>query len=81
MGEWQPIETAPTDGTRILICSIKENIRVIVNASWFDLKEIKRRNWPENMVGWWGYTSFGAASLFNKEYEPSYWMPLPELPE
>lgn len=68
MSEWKPIETAPRDGTKVLLgrfskgCEHDGRIRV----DW----------WRTHMKA--GYTGFGH---FNPEYwPPTHWMPLPEPP-
>jgi len=62
-GEWQPIETAPKDGTRVL-CAFCENetpeVLYFSGGMWYS--ELERE---------------GQASFI---FQPTYWMPLPELP-
>ncbi len=67
--EWQPIETAPKDGTKILLG------RFVNDGSEHDGRV---------MVDWWrthhdSYTGFGH---FNPHYwPPTHWMPLPAKPD
>lgn len=68
--EWRPIETAPTDGTRILLGRFAGDPK--------DEHEGRIR------VDWWrshikhGFTGFGQ---FNPQYWPAtHWMPLPLPP-
>ena len=65
--QWQPIETAPKDGTDILISNPKKWLYLRI-AYW--RKTQKAKNWKR---GWFvedGYDYNNA----------SHWMPLPELP-
>ena len=69
--QWQPIETAPKDGTRIIIFMGAPWAR-IVTVRWFDLWE----NWQE-----------GDFPEDHEEYcgigseVPTHWMPLPPAPQ
>jgi hypothetical protein len=72
--EWQPISTAPKDGTRILIFCPRSSHKV-QEASW----AIPYESAPD---GWWstplgpagrGYTILPEAA--------THWMPLPEAPD
>jgi hypothetical protein len=70
MSEWKPIETAPKNGTRILLGRFKSdcpmNGRCAVD--WWSL--------PEDGRGWIGF------GKFNPTYwPPTHWMPLPPPPE
>lgn len=70
MSEWQPIETAPKDGTPILcgrfVPRDRHNGRVRVD--WW-------RSYEEGC----GFVGFGE---FNQHYWPAtHWMPLPDPPE
>lgn len=66
MSEWQPIETAPEDGTKILAYSPRapgSKIRV----TWYRKAEDNA-----SYIGW---------GEFNMDYwPPTHWMPLPTPP-
>lgn len=65
MTEWQPIETAPKDGTTILLWEGESGTEcwvVPVTGSWD--------------CGEWTLTCHGFSTL-----APSHWMPLPDRPE
>ena len=72
MSEWQPIETAPKDGTPIIVA------RHMPSWGWV-------RGWAtwESVCGISGWLSRG---FFNPPGElglahPTHWMPLPEQPK
>ena len=70
---WQPIKTAPKDGTEILALEYhgSPNPRLTIAAyavvMWI----------PDD--GWRDCSDMGAAGLY--PFEPQYWMPLPEPPK
>lgn len=73
--EWQPIETAPRDGTRILL------YRPLADRTNDDPIDIKRGVPRDN--GCWGETI--PAGLSGENYtdgacRATHWMPLPEAP-
>lgn len=74
---WQPIETAPKDGTKLLLYGrwfdymgqVSDNVRSYTGCSGYELGSY------DTMMGFWRVT---------KEYpcfEPSHWMQLPPTPE
>jgi hypothetical protein len=66
MSEWQPIETAPKDGTRILACVAgREGVEIVAHATH------KHRGPP-----WREHYSLGRVCW----HQPSHWMPLPTPP-
>jgi len=67
MSEWQPIETAPKNGTPIICFTPDENFS---EKTGFDLI------WWEPSEGAWFY---GAADFFSAS--PTHWMPLPRSPQ
>lgn len=70
---WQPIETAPKDGTRILIYN-KGNMNDEPPIASF-----VRVDWYRTDKKLSGFIGFG---LENKKYFPhSHWKPLPEPPQ
>lgn len=68
MGEWQPIETAPKDGTRVLaVCAVAQYPKC--NITWVDDGTWMFAPKPDKFLaaglhGWW----------------PTHWMPLPSPP-
>jgi hypothetical protein len=81
MTEWQPIETAPKDGTNILIATTGNLIRAgiyrsevpsVCEAHW-------QNGWYEEKVSGWQLANC------DEEYgcltEATHWMPLPEPPK
>ena len=79
MSKWQPIETAPKDGTKILV--YKNKIRFGSNEYdhfYFGL------NVYDHYIEIAYWTDYGCkidafAPLFDKD--PTHWMPLPEPPK
>lgn len=73
MNKWQPIETAPKDGSNILLYSPDG----IYEASW-------SLRYPPAKDGFWrplDLPSHGCGCCGEPDDEPTHWMPLPEPPE
>lgn len=74
MNEWQPIETAPRDGTSILLY-LPNNDRRTVREAWWSIP------YEGAPTGYWttphGPTGRGYIIL---QDAPSHWMPLPAPP-
>lgn len=66
MAEWQPIETAPKDGTSILVWPYWSDEKP-AQVQWRDMKRTPGR-WEIST----SYFCYGA--------NPTHWMPLPEPP-
>ena len=74
--QWQPIETAPKDGTWLLVTGFKKGKRKTIShlyvvAAWFHFSE----RYPEK-GGYWYYGEDN--DLFIRE--PTHWADLPMLP-
>ena len=73
--EWQPIETAPKDGTNIL------------GYNGEDVTEMIWDDWPDDSghMGWCRSQFISGGMLdeahFRVEPEPTHWMPMPEPPK
>jgi hypothetical protein len=71
---WQPIETAPKDGTDILVCFDCASVLVAHIAWWCDL--------TDGDVGWWSYVRGSVTQEMLDGYRaPTHWIPLPEFSE
>ena len=88
MREWQPIETAPKDGTAILVWFDFATVS-IVHIAWYRSAEEWENSgqycgWGtfKDWIGWWCYPEH---SITQKKLEgptnPTHWMPLPEPPK
>lgn len=87
MSEWRPIETAPLDGTAVLLyCpglrswNRVEGMPDVVVGLWY-LGGIGQPFWCSDVGDVdQGYESTGA--YFEHEHlAPTHWMPLPDLPK
>ena len=81
MNDWQPIETAPKDGTEILIW--REDCGTMVGryacaASFLSDQEQEKLDeeslWADD---WWYAASVSGGRLEGREV-PTHWMPLPQ---
>lgn len=73
--EWQPIETAPTDGTRILLSNPTHpalTLRVVIG--YYDPDSYSKRPRP-----YWSIEGIRSVSG-QRLYRPTHWMYLPALP-
>jgi len=70
MSEWQPIETAPKDGTRILAFGQLglESVVGIGTVKW---------EWPDE----WHCDPSEASEYSPESCKLTHWMPLPEPPQ
>jgi len=67
--DWCPIETAPKDGTKILLG------RFVEGDDYDGIMSVDRYRRPEDNAGWVGF------GLFNMRWwPPTHWMPLPSRP-
>lgn len=97
MSGWQPIETAPKDGTRVLIATPATTALPGLErfeltppwrfaVAWWD-REFRSDGWDEesdgpNWISGWNAGRVGSWGM--EEYfeeTPTHWQPLPEPPE
>lgn len=72
MSEWQSIESAPRDGTRVLLCEIVQCPvkRYWVTEGWYSVEH----------KGWWE-ANIDPLDYVGRQCYPTHWMPLPEPPK
>lgn len=83
MSEWQPIETAPKDGTPILLGYFRENLDgsiyqeggAPVVAQWIPTKKLADDGAGINWV------ARRERLRSSRSFSPTHWMPLPDPPE
>ena len=77
MNKWQPIETAPKDGTAIIGLGLPPKVSINQRHFGADIRTI--RAWAVGgSAGWSARNNFG---WFTVGFEPTHWMPLPDPPE
>lgn len=89
MGEWQPIETAPKDGTDVIVRCYAAGAE-FVHIAWYRSKD----EWEESgqycggwdsLADWEGWWSYVRTSVSQERLEgwhaPTHWMPLPAPPK
>lgn len=78
MSEWQPIETAPKDGTQILLyCNYYSSSNIEIGSFRNDDndKEGEEKGWFDN-----SYDDF-SCGYASTPLAPTHWMPLPDPPQ
>lgn len=80
---WLPIETAPRDGTDIIVGFDSASVWIVHVAWWRELEDWMRDDpeWSEEDVGWWSYVNHSVTQeKLEGHRTPTHWMPLPSLP-
>lgn len=71
LGAWQPIETAPLNGTDVLVCRNYESEGAVYSVA---------RNYNDGN-GWCDLSDIGWAGMYcDDDNQPTHWMPLPPPP-
>lgn len=73
---WLPIESAPKDGTPILVCDMKSRIPAAEVVHWND-------GWLSGTPDYWEDIQSRGRGLqvLGMHETPTYWQPLPQPPE
>ena len=67
---WQPIETAPKDGTRVLVF-----------CHWgVDIAQWNQDSYIRKPKPYWSYRRSSSKGA-DRRFPPTHWMPLPEPPQ
>lgn len=76
---WQPIETAPKDGTNILLCMARDADGKPIEGDSFGLFVQRAAWWGNGNDGEWTvYCSIPCEPILF--FEPTHWMPIPDPP-
>jgi hypothetical protein len=86
MGDWQPIETAPKDGTAVLVWDAYEGA---LTVGWQVAKYLAKDGhsvgrmttdlYNSGLMGW-VRAAPDLAGFYFKLMNPTHWMPLPDSP-
>lgn len=75
---WQPIETAPKDGTDVIVMYRHIDTQVVHNAYFCAPDEFV----DAEDVGWWSYHKIEVSRIKLDDWmSPTHWMPLPAAPK
>jgi len=74
--EWQPIETAPKDGTRVLIADAKN----VETGQWSPAYYSGTGYFVDYDEGWDDDRYDAAQRFYRNGPQPTHWMPLPAAP-
>jgi hypothetical protein len=82
MSTWQPIETAPKDGTDIIVGYDFATVWIVHAAFWRQVDDnLRALDWTDEDTGWWSYIN---GSVTQEQLDgpraPTHWMPLPDPP-
>lgn len=79
MAEWRPIESAPKDGTEVLLFIPGRRAEL---GWWYESQEYAYGKLKRKTEKWmWGSGMQGILSMTgDAPPEPTHWMPLPEPP-
>lgn len=81
---WQPIVTAPKDGTEVIV-GVDIATVWVTRGAWYrsaeEVKRIESLGWDADDVGWWSYKHSITQEKLEGIYEPTHWLPMPEPPE
>jgi hypothetical protein len=67
--DWQPISTAPKDGSHILVSLVRNGVRIVGKGHYAALGYGCRKEW------------FVDAVNSSSDESPTHWMALPEPPQ
>lgn len=74
--KWLPIETAPKEGTEILVMHVCIETQIVHNAFWIEDEDDKKE------TGWWSYEHSEVSRIKLDDWlTPTHWMPLPSDPD
>jgi hypothetical protein len=80
MNDWNPIETAPKDGTKVLLVDINAKKPSVYTGAFYVTQQIVNGKYlPESSR--WAVNHGLPAGLFFDKFEPTHWMEIPPIPQ
>lgn len=77
---WQPIESAPKDGTEIIAMYIHVETQIVHNAFYMTASDFEEND--SEYIGWWSYDKSEVGRVFLNDWmTPTHWIPLPAVSE
>ncbi len=79
MSKWMPIETAPKDGSEVLL-GVEIASVWITRGGFYDdgyMFDVVGSEKPEDVIGWWSYENSVSQERLEGIYEPTHWAPMP----
>jgi hypothetical protein len=78
---WNPIETAPKDGSEILVLFDSATVEVVRLCWWNDGSAEQNRGIADpEAIGWWSYRHSVTQEQLTWLKNPIAWMPMPDFP-
>lgn len=75
--QWMSIESAPKDGTDVLVMYMHIDTQIVHNAFY----AAESDGWEADSVGWWSYEHSEVSRVHLTDWmTPTHWMPLPQPP-
>lgn len=81
MSKWLPIESAPKDGTEVLV-GVDIACTWITRGAFYDdgsLWDICGGESIDDAIGWWSYCNSVSQERLEGIYAPTHWAPMPEF--
>jgi len=81
MSDWKPIETAPKDGTDIIVGYVSGAAVWIIRNAWYrdaaDIQECidyQLNDDDESCIGWWSYRNSVTQEMLDGYETPTHWL-------
>jgi hypothetical protein len=85
--EWQPIDTAPRDGTTVIVGWDSATVWIVRAAWWRSKEDIEQMamggclDADDADIGWWSYIHSVTQEMLDDYRAPTHWLPMPPPPK
>lgn len=80
---WLPIETAPRDGTEVIVGWWWASVWITRGAWYRDAAQLRAEgnmDFTDEDTGWWSYRHSVTQEQLGDFGQPTHWLPMPDLP-